>query len=233
LKEADLPDPIRKEAERELSRLKHMPAATPDFQMTRRYLELVMELPWKKGPEDRLDLPAARQVLDEDHYDLAPIKERILEHLAVHKLNPEAKAPIISFVGPPGVGKTSLGQSIARAMGRSFERISLGRMHDEAELRSHCRTYIGAMPGRGEFVELINCSANALCSINRRAWLPGWMTPWSTLTTHISPQEIPHSDFRLAWSPNANTIAIGRSSFGAKNHEISKPSGTCLTLERQ
>ncbi len=148
LKEADLPEHIRKEAERELSRLARMPAAAPDFQMTRSYLELVMELPWKKGTEDRIDLPAARQVLDEDHYDLQLIKERILEHLAVHKLNPEAKAPIICFVGPPGVGKTSLGQSIARAMGRSFERLSLGGMHDEAELRGHRRTYIGAMPGR-------------------------------------------------------------------------------------
>lgn len=148
LTEADLPDPIRKEAERELGRLERMPAAAPDFQMTRSYLELIMELPWKKRTEDRIDLPAARQVLDEDHYDLAPIKERILEHLAVHKLNPEAKAPIICFVGPPGVGKTSLGQSIARAMGRSFERVSLGGLHDEAELRGHRRTYIGAMPGR-------------------------------------------------------------------------------------
>jgi ATP-dependent Lon protease len=146
--QTDLPDNVRKEAERELNRLERMPAAAPDFQVTRGYLDLVLELPWKKRTTDRLDLPAARQVLDEDHYDLKAIKDRILEHLAVLKLNPNAKAPILCFVGPPGVGKTSLGQSIARAMGRTFERVSLGGLHDEAELRGHRRTYIGAMPGR-------------------------------------------------------------------------------------
>jgi ATP-dependent Lon protease len=148
LQEADLPDEIRKEAERELSRLERLPSAAPDYQLTRTYLELVLELPWRKTTPDVLDLSRARQVLDEDHYDLQDIKERILEHLAVLKLNPQAKAPILCFVGPPGVGKTSLGQSIARAMGRKFERTSLGGMHDEAELRGHRRTYIGAMPGR-------------------------------------------------------------------------------------
>ncbi len=148
LAEADLPDEVRKEAERELTRLERMPAAAPDFQVTRTYLELVLELPWKKATEDVLDLKKARQVLDEDHFDLAEVKERILEDLAVLKLNPKAKAPILCFVGPPGVGKTSLGQSIARALGRKFERLSLGGLHDEAELRGHRRTYIGAMPGR-------------------------------------------------------------------------------------
>jgi ATP-dependent Lon protease len=148
LKEADLPDEVRKEAERELVRLERTPAAAPDYQLTRTYLELVLELPWRKRTEDVFDLPRARQVLDEDHYDLKDIKDRILEHLAVLKLNPQAKAPILCFVGPPGVGKTSLGQSIARALGRTFERTSLGGLHDEAELRGHRRTYIGAMPGR-------------------------------------------------------------------------------------
>ncbi len=148
LAEADLPDEVRKEAERELTRLERMPAAAPDFQVTRTYLELVLELPWKKSTEDVLDLKKAREVLDEDHFDLAEVKERILEDLAVLKLNPKAKAPILCFVGPPGVGKTSLGQSIARALGRKFERLSLGGLHDEAELRGHRRTYIGAMPGR-------------------------------------------------------------------------------------
>jgi ATP-dependent Lon protease len=148
LAETDLPDEVRKEAERELTRLERMPAAAPDYQLTRTYLELVLELPWRKSTPDVLDLAHARQVLDEDHYDLAEIKERILEHLAVLKLNPQARAPILCFVGPPGVGKTSLGQSIARAMGRHFERASLGGLHDEAELRGHRRTYIGAMPGR-------------------------------------------------------------------------------------
>jgi ATP-dependent Lon protease len=146
--EAKLPDEVRKEADRELRRLERLPSAAPDYQVTRTYLELVLELPWQNATDDNLDLTHARMVLDEDHYNLAEIKDRILEQLAVLKLNPEAKAPILCFVGPPGVGKTSLGQSIARAMGRKFERASLGGMHDEAELRGHRRTYIGAMPGR-------------------------------------------------------------------------------------
>ncbi|MEX0938916.1 MAG: endopeptidase La [Pirellulales bacterium] len=146
--EAELPEYVQKEAERELGRLERLPSASPDYQVTRTHLELVAELPWTKSTDDILDLKRARQVLDEDHYDLKEIKERIIEHLAVLKLNPEAKAPIICFVGPPGVGKTSLGKSIARSLGRHFERMSLGGMHDEAELRGHRRTYIGAMPGR-------------------------------------------------------------------------------------
>jgi ATP-dependent Lon protease len=148
LAETELPPEVRKEAERELARLERMPAAAPDFQVTRTYLDLILELPWKKAEPKPVDLARARQVLDEDHYDLEEIKERILESLAVLKLNPKAKAPILCLVGPPGVGKTSLGQSIARALGRTFERMSLGGLHDEAELRGHRRTYIGAMPGR-------------------------------------------------------------------------------------
>jgi ATP-dependent Lon protease len=148
LAETELPPEVRKEAERELARLERMPAAAPDFQVTRTYLDLILELPWKKAEPKPIDLAHARQVLDEDHYDLEEIKERILESLAVLKLNPKAKAPILCLVGPPGVGKTSLGQSIARALGRTFERMSLGGLHDEAELRGHRRTYIGAMPGR-------------------------------------------------------------------------------------
>jgi ATP-dependent Lon protease len=148
LAEADLPDEPRKEATRELTRLERLPTAAPDYQITRAYLELILELPWRKYSEDHLDLSRARQILDEDHFDLREVKERIIEQLAVLKLNPSAKAPILCFVGPPGVGKTSLGQSIARALGRAFERMSLGGLHDEAELRGHRRTYIGAMPGR-------------------------------------------------------------------------------------
>jgi ATP-dependent Lon protease len=148
LEEADLPEEVRKEAERELARLEKLPPAAPDYQLTRTHLELILELPWRKGTQEVIDLPLARKVLDEDHFDLDEIKVRILEHLAVLKLNPQAKAPILCFVGPPGVGKTSLGQSIARALGRKFERMSLGGLHDEAELRGHRRTYIGAMPGR-------------------------------------------------------------------------------------
>ncbi|HEY7424753.1 MAG TPA: endopeptidase La [Gemmataceae bacterium] len=148
LTEADLPDDVRKEAERELGRLERLPAVAPDYQVIRTYLDFILELPWKKTTTDIIDLAHARQVLDEDHYDLTDIKDRILEDLAVLKLNPEAKAPILCLVGPPGVGKTSLGQSIARSLGRKFERMSLGGLHDEAELRGHRRTYIGAMPGR-------------------------------------------------------------------------------------
>jgi ATP-dependent Lon protease len=148
LNEADLPDNVHKEAERELGRLERLPPAAPDYQVIRTYLDFILELPWKKTTTDVIDLSHARQVLDEDHYDLKDIKDRILEDLAVLKLNPDAKAPILCLVGPPGVGKTSLGQSIARSLGRTFERMSLGGMHDEAELRGHRRTYIGAMPGR-------------------------------------------------------------------------------------
>lgn len=148
LEKADLPEEVRKEAERELGRLEKLPPAAPDYHVTRTYLEFLLELPWKKSTEDVLDISRARQILDEDHYDLREVKERILEHLGVLKLNPTAKSPILCFVGPPGVGKTSLGQSIARALSRKFERFSLGGLHDEAELRGHRRTYIGALPGR-------------------------------------------------------------------------------------
>jgi ATP-dependent Lon protease len=148
IEKADLPDEVRKEARRELSRLERLPSGAPDYHVIRTYLDYVLELPWRVSTVDQLDIARARQILDEDHYDLKEVKERILEHLGVLKLNPHAKAPILCFVGPPGTGKTSLGQSIARALGRKFERMSLGGLHDEAELRGHRRTYIGAMPGR-------------------------------------------------------------------------------------
>jgi len=148
LAKADLPDEVRTEAERELRRLEKLPAAAPDYHVIRTYLEYVLELPWRKSSEDKLELNEARKILDEDHYGLEDVKERILEFLAVIKLRPDTKSPILCFVGPPGVGKTSLGRSIARALGRQFERMSLGGMRDEAELRGHRRTYIGSMPGR-------------------------------------------------------------------------------------
>ena len=148
LETADLPDDVRKEAERELKRMEQLPQAAPDYHVIRTYLEYVLELPWKKASEEKLDLNEAQKVLDEDHYGLEDIKKRILESLAVVKLRPDSKSPIILFVGPPGVGKTSLGRSIARAMGREFERISLGGVRDESELRGHRRTYVGSMPGR-------------------------------------------------------------------------------------
>jgi ATP-dependent Lon protease len=148
LETADLPEDVRKEAERELKRMEALPQSAPDYHVIRTYLEYILDLPWNRSSEERLDLNEARKILDEDHYGLEDIKERILESLAVVKLRPDGKSPILLFVGPPGVGKTSLGRSIARALGREFERMSLGGMRDEAELRGHRRTYIGAMPGR-------------------------------------------------------------------------------------
>ncbi|MFV0387616.1 MAG: endopeptidase La [Pyrinomonadaceae bacterium] len=148
LETADLPENVYKEANRELTRMEQLPQSAPDYHVIRTYLEWVLELPWKKSSEEKLDLNEARKILDEDHYGLEDVKERILEFLAVIKLRPDSKSPIMLLVGPPGVGKTSLGRSIARALGREFERFSLGGMRDEAELRGHRRTYIGAMPGR-------------------------------------------------------------------------------------
>jgi len=148
LETADLPDDVRKESERELRRMEQLPQAAPDYHVIRTYLEYILELPWKKSSGEKLDLNEAEKILDEDHYGLEDIKERILESLAVVKLRPDSKSPIILFVGPPGVGKTSLGRSIARAVGREFDRISLGGVRDESELRGHRRTYVGSMPGR-------------------------------------------------------------------------------------
>ncbi|MCA9470611.1 MAG: endopeptidase La [Nitrospirales bacterium] len=148
IEETDLPEAVKTEANREVKRLAKLPPTAPDHQVIRSYLELVLELPWNTTTDDNLNLSHVRTVLDEDHYGIPDVKERILEHLAVLKLNPSAKAPIVCLVGPPGVGKTSLGQSIARALNRKFERISLGGLHDEAEIRGHRRTYVGALPGR-------------------------------------------------------------------------------------
>jgi ATP-dependent Lon protease len=145
---ANLPEAAKKEVDRELKKLERVNSASPDYQVTRGWIEFVLELPWNTTTEDNLDIKNARQILDEDHYELKEVKDRILEHLSVMKLNPNAKSPILCLVGPPGVGKTSLGQSVARSLGRKFERMSLGGMHDEAELRGHRRTYIGAMAGR-------------------------------------------------------------------------------------
>jgi ATP-dependent Lon protease len=144
---ANLPDYVLKEAERELNRLEKVPTASPEYGVIRSYLEWLIELPWNRQTQDNMDLDRAKLVLDEDHYDLKDVKERILEYLAVRKLREEMKGPILCFVGPPGVGKTSLGQSIAKALERKFIRLSLGGMRDEAEIRGHRRTYIGALPG--------------------------------------------------------------------------------------
>jgi ATP-dependent Lon protease len=144
---AKLPEDARKQADRELSRLERLPAAAAEYGVIRTFLEWLTELPWSVTTEDNLDIAHAREVLDADHYDLEEVKDRILEYLAVRKLNPGSHGPILCFVGPPGVGKTSLGRSIARALGREFERISVGGVRDEAEIRGHRRTYIGAMPG--------------------------------------------------------------------------------------
>ena len=142
-----LPEEVRKQVDRELSRLERLQPAMAEWGVVRSYLEWIASLPWDKSTEDNLDLEHAREVLDRDHYDIEQVKERILEFLAVRSLKPDARGSILCFVGPPGVGKTSLGRSIARALGRRFERISVGGVRDEAEIRGHRRTYIGAMPG--------------------------------------------------------------------------------------
>jgi ATP-dependent Lon protease len=145
--EAGMPPEVEQQALKELARLERMPEGAGESSMVRTYLDWLIELPWSKTSEGAIDIAEARRILDEDHYGLPKVKRRILEFLAVRKLNPEGKSPILCFVGPPGVGKTSLGQSIARATGRKFARVSLGGTHDEAEIRGHRRTYIGALPG--------------------------------------------------------------------------------------
>jgi ATP-dependent Lon protease len=143
----ELPEDVRKVVDRELGRLERLPTAAAEYGVIRTYIDWIASLPWQKTTEDNLDLDNAKQVLDEDHFDLEKVKERILEHLAVSKLKNDTSGPILCFVGPPGVGKTSLGQSISRALGRKFARLSVGGVRDESEIRGHRRTYIGAMPG--------------------------------------------------------------------------------------
>ncbi len=147
LAEIDPPEAIRKAAERELDRLSRLPSAAAEYSVIRTYIDWILSIPWSTTTDDKLDLRRARTILDEDHYDIAQVKDRIIEYLAVVRLKRDVRGPILCFVGPPGVGKTSLGQSIARALGRRFARISVGGVRDEAEIRGHRRTYIGAMPG--------------------------------------------------------------------------------------
>src|SRR5216683_1168853 len=148
LEAAGLHEEAKKVVDRELKRLRQMSPQSAEYHVARTYLEVIASLPWGRTSEDRLDLKAARDILDRDHYDLKSVKERILEYLAVRTLNPAARGGILCFVGPPGVGKTSLGQSISEALGRRFTRVSLGGVRDEAEVRGHRRTYVGALPGR-------------------------------------------------------------------------------------
>jgi ATP-dependent Lon protease len=145
--EAGMPAEAEEQALRELARLERMPEGAAEYSMTRTYLDWLVAMPWSKADTEQLDIDRARAILDEDHYGLEKVKKRILEFLAVRKLNPEGRSPILCFVGPPGVGKTSLGQSIAKALGLQFRRVSLGGVHDEAEIRGHRRTYIGSLPG--------------------------------------------------------------------------------------
>jgi len=160
LDEADLPEQARKEADREMERLTMIPSISPEYQVARTYLEWLADLPWNVGTEDNLDIARAEEILNEDHYGLEKVKQRILDFLAVRQLKAgETRGPILCFVGPPGTGKTSLGQSIARALGRKFIRMSLGGTRDEAEIRGHRRTYVGALPGR-IIQEIRRCSSN-------------------------------------------------------------------------
>ena len=147
IKDAGMPEEALEQAQRELNRLERMPEQAAEYSMTRTYLEWLLAMPWSKVDPEQVDIEAARKILDEDHFGLEKIKRRILEFLAVRKLNPQGRSPILCFVGPPGVGKTSLGQSIAKAVGLKFGRVSLGGVHDEAEIRGHRRTYIGSLPG--------------------------------------------------------------------------------------
>jgi ATP-dependent Lon protease len=146
--EAGMPEDVKKEALKELSRLGRMSPMAADYSLTRNYIEWLAVLPWGKSSGEKIDIGKAKEILDEDHYELKKVKDRILDYLSVLELKPDMKGPILCFVGPPGVGKTSLGRSIARSLGRKFQRISLGGMHDEAEIRGHRRTYIGALPGQ-------------------------------------------------------------------------------------
>ncbi|HDS73916.1 MAG TPA: AAA family ATPase, partial [Firmicutes bacterium] len=148
IEKANLPQHAREAAEREVERLSRMPTAAAEYSVSRTYVDWILSLPWSTTTEDNLEIRRAQNVLEADHYGLSMVKDRILEYLAVRKLKPDMKGPILCFVGPPGVGKTSLGQSIAHALGRNFVRMSLGGIHDEAEIRGHRRTYIGALPGR-------------------------------------------------------------------------------------
>jgi len=148
IEQAGMPDEVKKEALKELGRLSRMSPMAADYGVTRNYIEWLAVLPWQKASGGEVDIPKAKEILDADHYDLKKVKDRILDYLSVRRLKPNMKGPILCFVGPPGVGKTSLGKSIARALGRKFVRISLGGVHDEAEIRGHRRTYIGALPGQ-------------------------------------------------------------------------------------
>jgi ATP-dependent Lon protease len=154
--EAGMPEDVKKEAIKELTRLSRMSPMAADYSLTRNYIEWLAILPWAKSSGSKIDINVAKQILDEDHYELRKVKDRILDYLSVRELKPDMKGPILCFVGPPGVGKTSLGRSIARSLGRKFQRISLGGMHDEAEIRGHRRTYIGALPG-----QIIQCIRRA------------------------------------------------------------------------
>src|SRR5487761_1282039 len=156
LEAAGMPEPVKKEGLKELNRLSRMSPMAPDYSITRNYIEWLVVLPWTKSSGSEVGIAKAKEILDEDHYDLKKVKERILDYLAVRRLKPDMKGPILCFVGPPGVGKTSLGRSIARALGRKFQRVALGGMHDEAEIRGHRRTYIGALPG-----QIIQCIRRA------------------------------------------------------------------------
>ena len=193
IEESNMPEKVVKEAEKQLKRLEKMHPDTAEAATVRTYLEWMVEIPWSKASPDNLDIQSAQQVLNEDHYDLEKVKERILEYLAVRKLKEKLKGPILCFVGPPGVGKTSLGKSIARALGREFVRISLGGVRDEAEIRGHRRTYVGALP------DACSKASNRPAPIIRcSCWMKSIKSGWIFEATLRPP-------FWKCWIPNRTT----------------------------
>jgi ATP-dependent Lon protease len=198
--QSGMPEDVKKEAMKELNRLSRMSPMAADYSVTRNYLEWLVVLPWTKSSGAQVDITKAKVILDEDHYDLQKVKDRILDYLSVRHLNPKMKGPILCFFGPPGVGKTSLGKSIARALGRKFVRMSLGGIHDEAEIRGHRRTYIGAMPG-----QIIQASAAPKPTIPSSCWMKS--TKWDATIAAILRRLCSKRLIRSRTQPSATTIS--------------------------
>ena len=202
---AGMPDEIKARAIKEIDRMSRIPSASPEVGVIRTYVDWLIGLPWNVSTDDQLDIKEAARILDEDHYGLEKIKERILEYLAVRTLADEIRSPILAFVGPPGVGKTSLGKSIAKAMGRKFVRMSLGGIHDEAEIRGHRRTYIGALPGPDHPEHQDGRDRTTRCSCSTRST----RSAWTSVATRARPCS--RSSTRSRTTPSRTTTSRCRS----------------------